>query len=229
MTLILLRSQMLWSAELSRFRSRRRRCAPPQAARSARPTGVRRGRRSLRPCRSGGPPDEEPAADSLQRSAPDRSRGMGAGPPADSLRSPYGCLRYQTAAPLTRSRGAVEDANASGGGASGSEMGPHRAQVGRWLRWKPGHRVRRRPRTSRADQAGNSARAQGERPVSGPARAAKPQTGGPLSAEVPRYGLVCHQGVNLQSQASQRDQDSGAGDEGKWSSEPQENAEEQVP
>ena len=39
-------------------------------------------------------------------------------------------------------------------GASGSRMGlTPRVELGGWLRWKPGHPARLRPRTSRADQA----------------------------------------------------------------------------
>jgi hypothetical protein len=107
--------------------ARRRRPPAP-----ARPTGVRRGRRSLRPCRSGGPHDENPTADFLQP--------IGSGALARDGRRPAGQLtsfaRWAfgdwTAAPLPRPRGSVEDA--SGGRLRlGDGVGPHEAHGGQWL------------------------------------------------------------------------------------------------
>jgi hypothetical protein len=132
-------------------RSRRRRKRRRRPPAPARPTGVRRGRRSLRPCRSGGPGRRRPNRGSAPASSTNRSHGRARRRRPTHIVRPTGRLRRLAGRPAHHVTGPVEDA--SGGGAQAPGWEPHRAQVGRWLRWKPGHPVRRRPRTSRADQA----------------------------------------------------------------------------
>ena len=96
------------------------------------------------------------AVGALQRHRQARAAAarQGAGPPADSLWSPYGwptAIERQPRSP--HHTGALITCLWRGTQARGWRGQGAPVKVVRGLRWKPGHPLCRRPRTSRADQA----------------------------------------------------------------------------
>jgi hypothetical protein len=147
--------RVLESAEFSCIGSRRRRSAPPQAARSGTPYGHAAWAPVPSAVPIGRPTVRRPAADSPQHyrqvHAATARQGRRGRPDAHSLalRVAYG---HQPAAPFADHGKRL--LHASGGGLRHGDRQHHaRLQVYRWFMWEPGHSLRRRPRQSQADQA----------------------------------------------------------------------------
>jgi hypothetical protein len=150
---------MISSAEFRCTRSRRRRSAPPQAARSGTPYG----RAAWAPVPSavpvGRPRVRSPLSLMLSSSAATpRAAVAGPGRRAQGRRltpsgRPTGGLRPSDGSPAHQITEALTTASGGGSLTRGWLARGRVRRAGQWLRWKPGHPLRRRPRTSRADQA----------------------------------------------------------------------------